>query len=69
MGWVLAAVGVFAICGATFEWGFFMNHRKARFLVSLFGRTAARIIYMALGAGLVVTGLLIGMGVVQKAAG
>ncbi len=49
--------------------GFFMNHRKARFLVSLFGRTASRIIYMVLGAGLVVTGLLMGMGVVQKAAG
>jgi hypothetical protein len=43
MGWVLSAVGIFAICGAAFNCDWFMNSRKARLFLSLFGRGGARI--------------------------
>lgn len=64
MGFAVAAVGVFAICGGVFDWDFFMNHRKARFFIRLLGRTGARIFYGLLGSGLVVTGTLMVMGII-----
>jgi len=67
MGWVFAACGIFAICGAAFNWDWFMNHRKARFLVRLVGRTGARIFYGFLGATLVVFGVLVALGIVETA--
>ncbi|MEO0947389.1 MAG: immunity 17 family protein [Cyanobacteria bacterium J06641_5] len=66
MGWVLAGCGIFAICGAAFNWDWFMNHRKARFLVRLVGRTGARLFYGFLGSTLVVLGVLIGLGIVES---
>ncbi|MFH1230443.1 MAG: immunity 17 family protein [Planctomycetota bacterium] len=64
MEWILTACGVFAICGAAFDWEFFMNHRKARFFIRLFGRTGARIFYGLLGIILVVIGVLIAIGII-----
>jgi hypothetical protein len=61
-GFILVATGLFALCGAGFAWEWFMNHRKARFFVGLFGRTGARIFYALLGTGLVVLGTLITLG-------
>jgi hypothetical protein len=66
-GLVLAACGLFAICGAGFDWEWFMNHRKARFVSTIFGRAGARVFYMLLGTGLVVVGLLMAAGIVQDA--
>lgn len=66
MGWVFAACGAFAICGAAFDWEWFMSHRKARFFVRLFGRTGTRVFYGLLGTGLVVLGVLMAMGVIQE---
>jgi hypothetical protein len=33
---ILIAVGTFALCGAGFDWEWFMNHRKARFFTAIF---------------------------------
>lgn len=66
MGWFLAALGAFAICGAAFNWEWYMNHWKVRFFVRLFGRTGARVFYGLLGTALVVVGVLMAMGTVQE---
>jgi len=66
IGWVFVGCGIFAICGAVFNWDWFMNHRKARFFVRLVGRTGARIFYGFLGATLAVLGVLIGLGIIES---
>jgi len=66
MGWVIAATGGFAICGAALDLEFFMNHRKARAFVRMFGRNGARLFYGLLGCGLVVFGVLLGLGIIQQ---
>lgn len=68
MGWGFMAGGAFAICGAVFDWEWFMNHRKAQFFVRLFGRPATRVFYGLLGTALVVLGLLMVMGIIQESA-
>lgn len=61
----LGAAGLFAICGAAFEWNFFMNNHKARFIGAIFGRTGARVFYMLLGTFLVVLGILGAFGMID----
>jgi hypothetical protein len=65
-GWIVAACGAFAMAGAALDWDWFMNHRKAQRLVRLFGRGGARGIYAALGAGLLVAGVLMGLGIIEE---
>ncbi len=65
MGWFFVGIGLFAIAGATFDFEWFMNHRKARIFVSMLGRGGARILYGALGTGLVVLGGLMIAGVLS----
>ncbi len=65
MEWILIAIGVFALCGAAFDWEFFMNHRKARFFIRILGRPGTRIFYGLLGSALVVVGALIAIGIIQ----
>ncbi len=64
-GLLIVAIGAFALSGAGFDWDWFMENRKARFFVSIFGRTGARVFYALLGAGLVVLGVLIAAGVID----
>lgn len=64
-GLLLIAIGSFAISGAFFDWEWFMNHHKARFLTAIFGRTGARTFYCLLGSGLVIFGMLIAAGFVH----
>ena len=56
-GLLIAGAGAFSIAGAAGDWDFFMNHRKARLFVALFGRQGARMFYGLLGSGLVLGGL------------
>lgn len=49
--------GGFSLAGAIFDWDWFMNNRRARFFVSIFGRTGARIFYGGLGLFLIGLGL------------
>jgi hypothetical protein len=66
MGWFFAACGVFAICGAAFDWEWFMNHPRARLFVTLLGRTGTRVLYGFLGAALVAGGMLMASGALQS---
>ncbi len=63
-GLVFIVVGIFSICGAAFNWDWFINHYKARMFVALLGRTGARIFYGILGAALSILGALVSMGLV-----
>lgn len=66
MGWAIAAAGLFSAAGAALDRDWFMNHRKAQRLVRLFGLGGARGIYAALGAGLLVAGVLMGLGIIEE---
>ncbi len=66
MGWVFIVSGAFAFLAAVLNWEWFMNHRKVRFFVRLFGRTGARIFYGVIGLVLVLLGLLLVTGVIQE---
>ena len=66
MGWLFAALGAFAICGAAFDWEFFMNHPKAQFVVRLLGRRGTRIFYGLVGSFLVVVGVLMAIGILKS---
>jgi len=64
-GLAFVAIGVFSILGAVCDWDWFMNARKARFLVTILTRNGARVLYMILGVALVVLGVLGILGVVD----
>lgn len=61
---LLILAGLFSFAGGALDWDFFMRHRKAAFLVDLFGRNAARVFYVVLGLFLAGTGLVLGLGLV-----
>lgn len=67
IGLFIVAAGAVSICGAAFDWDWFINSRKARFFVAILGRTGARILYGILGTVIVVTGLLITFGILKDA--
>lgn len=60
---LIIACGLFSLVCAVKDWDWFMNHRKARFMVGLFGRKGARIFYGALGL------FICGMGIVAAVKG
>ena len=61
-GLLLVAAGVFSLCGAGFDWEWFMNNRKARIIAAVLGRKGARAFYAILGIALVVFGVLVTLG-------
>ena len=65
MGIVIALTGALIAAAGVFDWNWFMNHRKARRLTNVIGRGASRGIYIVLGLGAVVTGVLMALGVVD----
>lgn len=65
MAWALIAAGAFSVCGAWMDWDFFMNSRKARLFVNLFGRGGARVFYGLLGATILTMGALMAAGVLS----
>lgn len=68
IGLILVAGGLFSICGAAFDWDFFILSRKAQFFVSIFGRNGARVFYFILGLIIVVMGAMMTLGVLKDAA-
>jgi len=64
-GLILVAVGLFSICGAAFDWDWFINSRKAQPFVTLFGRTGARVFYMLLGSAIALGGALMTSGMLD----
>lgn len=66
LGLLLVAAGAFSICGAAFDWDWFINSRRAWLFVTLFGRNGARVFYGLLGTVLAVLGLLVTLGIVKN---
>lgn len=64
-GLIFVAFGAYAVAGAAYDWEFFMNSRKSRFMVAVLGRNGARIFYGVLGIALIVLGILGVLGVVD----
>lgn len=64
-GLILFAIGIFTIVGAIQDWDWFMNHRRARLWVKLFGRNGARIFYMLLGVFLIAMGGFFALGILS----
>jgi len=52
-GLFLGLLGCLSIVGAVFNWNWFMNSRRAAFLVKALGRNGARVFYILLGAAIV----------------
>ena len=59
------ASGLFSLAGATLNWDWFMNSRKARFMVRILTRNGARIFYGCLGLTLFTFGLLGTLGIID----
>ena len=64
-GLFFIAIGIFAMAGAIFNWDWFMNSRKARFMVRILTRNGARIFYSFLGLTLFILGLLGTIGIID----
>ena len=64
-GLLVIAIGIFSICGAAFDWDFFLNNYKARFFVTILGRTGARMFYGIFGLVIVIVGALTTVGVME----
>jgi hypothetical protein len=67
IGLILVAAGIFSICGAAFDWDWFINSRKAQIFVAMFGRNGARVFYVILGLAIIVMGALIWLGILKDA--
>lgn len=57
-GLLLIGIGLFSLLGGLFNWGWFINSRKARGVSRLLGPLGARIFYICLGLGVVLLGAL-----------
>ena len=64
VGLLLFAAGIFSICGAAFDWDWFMDDHRARPFVWILGRDGARAFYGLIGSALAVFGALVAIGVV-----
>ncbi|MDR2528099.1 MAG: immunity 17 family protein [Synergistaceae bacterium] len=53
---VVIFAGVFSTWCAFQDYDWFMNSRKARFMVWVFGRKSARVFYIVLGVALMLAG-------------
>ncbi len=51
-GIFLGLMGCFSIAGGIFNWNWYMNSRRAAFLVKIMGRNGARVFYILLGAAI-----------------
>lgn len=49
MTFIFAIAGIIAFLAAIFNWGWFFTAQNAQYVVKLYGRQKARIIYGALG--------------------
>ncbi len=65
LGLMFVALGAFSMLGAICNWDWFMNARKARFVVKILTRKGARIFYGVLGLAIVVLGVLGTVGIID----
>jgi hypothetical protein len=64
-GLVFVAAGAFSLLGGVCDWEWFMNSRKARFMVTILSRNGARIFYSILGLLIIVFGIVVTMGIID----
>jgi hypothetical protein len=62
VGGVTSALGLFCCSAAIFNWDWYYELQKARWIQSLCGRTGARVFFGILGLGLIVLGSAIATG-------
>lgn len=65
VGCVAVGVGLFVTSAAVFNWEWYYQLQKARWIESLCGRGGARVFFGLLGAGLIVLGLTIATGMLS----
>ena len=65
LGLFFIAGGAFSILGGICNWDWFMNARKAKFIVKVLTRNGARIFYCILGLFVLVLGILFTMGIID----
>ena len=60
-GWLFVVGGAFAVCGAVFNWSFFMNDnaQTSRALREFLGESVYRCVMVVLGVFLIFCGLLL----------
>jgi immunity protein 17 of polymorphic toxin system len=56
------AGGLFSLCGALFDWNFFMQDSRTQVFTQMLGRKGARVFYFLLGAMLVILSVMMLMG-------
>jgi hypothetical protein len=56
---ILIAFGLFSIAGALFDWDWFMEDRRARFIVKILGRSGARVFYVLLGIAMIILAFIV----------
>jgi len=61
--------GLFTIVAAAMNWDWFINNRKARLFVALFGRDGARTVYILLGIFLTGLGVAMATGMIDMSNG
>lgn len=66
-GLLFVGIGLFSLCGAICDWDWFINSRKARLFVAIFGRGGARVFYAVLGTAIATYGALSSMGIIPNA--
>ncbi len=62
MALILVPIGGFTVTCAALDLDFFMNHRKARLVAAILGRTGPRIFYGILGTGMALMGMGVAVG-------
>jgi Immunity protein 17 len=67
LGLLFIGVGVLALAGSVCDWDWFMNARKARFMVTILTRNGTRIFYALLGLALLALGTLATLGLIDLA--
>ena len=66
LGLLIVAAGLVTAAGGVFNWEWFMNNRRARLLSKIITRSGARVLYVVLGVGFVITGTLMTIGVIEN---
>ena len=63
-GIIFVLAGLFSAIGAIGNWDWFMESRKARIWIKLFGRRGARVFYIILRAVFIMLGVLFSVGII-----
>lgn len=67
--YLIIAGGLFSVAGGIFGWAWFVNSRKARIWVKLFGIGGARVFYVVLGLLIAGLGVAMATGMLPMKAG